>query len=127
MFDQALWVDPADSTRSWGVFGSFGISDGEPNPMQWSSILGVAGSSPIPSRPRDTFGMAYYYLGFSNDFKDVAGSLGTPVRDEHGMELFYDVAVTPWCHITTDLQVITPILEEADTAVVLGVRAKIYF
>ena len=127
LFDQALWVDPADSTRSWGVFGNFGISDGEPNPIHWSAILGVAGSSPIPSRTRDTFGMAYYYLGFSDDFKDVAQSLLTPVRDEHGLELFYDVAVTPWFHITPDLQIITPILDEADTAIVFGVRAKIDF
>ena len=126
-FDQALWVEPGDSTRGWGVFGNFGISDGEPNPIQWSGILGVAGSSPIPGRTRDTFGMAYYYLGFSDDFKDVAESLVTPVRDEHGLELFYDVAVTPWFHITTDLQVITPILEDADTAVVFGLRAKIDF
>ena len=50
-----------------------------------------------------------------------------PVRDERGLELFYNVAVTPWCHLTTDLQVITPILERATTSLVLGLRAKIDF
>ena len=50
-----------------------------------------------------------------------------PVRDERGMELFYNIAVTPWCHITPDLQVVTPILERASTALVLGIRAKIDF
>jgi porin len=108
------------------VFGNFGISDGEPNPIHWSAVLGIAGSSPIPGRERDTFGLAYYYLGFSDDFKDVARVI-TPVRDEHGLELFYNVAVTPWCHLTTDLQVITPALEQADTALVLGLRLKIDF
>jgi porin len=49
------------------------------------------------------------------------------VRDEHGLELFYNIGVTPWFHVTTDLQVITPILEDADTALVLGLRAKIDF
>lgn len=126
VFDQALWVDPTDPTRMWGVFGNFGISDGEPNPIGWSAILGVGGSSPIPGRRRDTFGIAYYYLGFSDDFKDVARTI-TPVRDEHGVELFYNVAVTPWCHITTDVQVITPALDDAETSLVLGVRAKIDF
>ena len=125
-FDQALWVDPTDQTRSLGLFGNFGISDGRPNPIQWSAIVGIGGSSPIPGREEDTFGLAYYYLGFSNDFKDVARVI-TPVRDEHGLEFFYDIAVTPWCHITTDLQVITPILEVADTSLVLGLRAKIEF
>jgi inactivated superfamily I helicase len=32
------------------------------------------------------------------------------VRDERGLELFYNVGLTPWLHITPDLQVITPIL-----------------
>ncbi len=126
LFDQALWVDPSDKMRSWGVFGNFGISDGKPDPIRWSGILGVGGSSPIRSRKLDTFGVAYYYLGFSADFKDVARVI-TPVRDEHGLELFYNVAVTPWFHLTADLQVVTPILPFADTSLVLGLRAKIDF
>ena len=126
LFDQAVWVDPADQTRSWGVFGNAGISDGKPNPIKWSAIVGVGGSSPLPCRKRDTFGVAYYYLGFSDSFKDVARVV-TPVRDERGLELFYTVAVTPWCHVPTDLQVITPILERARTSLAPGFRAKIDF
>ena len=34
-------------------------------------IFGIGGSSPIPGRKLDTFGIAYYYLGFSDDFKNV--------------------------------------------------------
>ena len=126
LFDQALWVDPADRNRSWGIFGNFGISDGKPNPIQWSAIAGIGGSSPIPGRNLDTFGLAYYYLGLSDDFKEVA-QLITPVRDEHGLELFYNVGLTPWLHITADLQVITPLLEDADTSLVFGLRLKIDF
>jgi porin len=126
LFDQALWVDPTDNTRSWGVFGSFGISDGKPNPIKWSAIVGIAGSSPIPGRTQDTFGIGYYYLGYSDEFKNVA-RLVTPVRNERGLELFYNVGVTPWFHITPDLQVITPTLKVAETSVVLGLRAKIDF
>ena len=49
------------------------------------------------------------------------------MRDERGLELFYQVEVTPWCHITADMQVITPTLELAETSLVLGLRAKIDF
>jgi len=126
LFDQALWADPTDKTRSWGVFGNVGISDGKPNPIHWSAIFGIGGSSPLPNRKLDTFGIAYYYLGFSDDFKEVARAI-TPVRDERGLELFYNVGVTPWCHVTADLQVITPIQERAETSLVLGLRAKIDF
>ena len=125
-FDQALWVDPTDQTRSWGVFGDAGISDGNPNPIHWSVILGIGGSSPIPNRKLDTFGIAYYYMGLSDDFKNVVRPI-VPVRDERGLELFYNVGVTPWFHVTPDLQVITPTLEPAKTSLVLGLRAKIDF
>ncbi len=126
LFDQALWVDPTDPTRSWGVFGNVGISDGEPNPIDWSMICGVGGSSPIRSRRLDTFGIGYYYLSLSHSFKNDIGPI-VPVRDERGVELFYSFGVTPWFHLTTDMQVITPILESADTSVVLGLRGKIDF
>jgi porin len=126
LFDQALWVDPMDQTRSWGVFGNVGISDGNPNPIQWSGILGIGGSSPIPNRKLDTFGIAYYYMGLSDEFKNVVRPI-VPLRDEHGLELFYNVAVTPWFHVTADLQVITPFLQPVHTALVLGLRSKIDF
>ena len=126
LFDQTLWVDGGDKTRSWGVFGNFGISDGKPDPIEWSAVVGIGGSSPIACRKLDTFGVAYYFLSFSDDFKDVA-RLVTPVRNEGGLELFYNVAATPWCHITADMQVVTPILERAETSLVLGLRMKIDF
>jgi porin len=100
--------------------------DGKPNPIKWSAIAGIGGSSRIRNRKLDTFGIAYYYLGYSDDFKDVAKVI-TPVRDEQGVEIFYNAAVTPWCHLTTDLQVITPNLERAETSLVLGLRMKIDF
>jgi porin len=124
LFDQALWVDPTDQTRNWGVFGNVGISDGKPNPIHWSAIFGFGGSSPIPNRKLDTFGIAYYYLGFSDSFKNLAPPF---LRDERGLELFYNVAVTPWFHVTADLQVITPLLQGARTSLVLGLRSKIDF
>jgi len=124
LFDQTLWVDPMDQTRSWGVFGNVGISDGRPNPIHWSAIFGIGGSSPIPNRKLDTFGIAYYYLGFSDSFKNLAPPF---LRDERGLELFYNVAVTPWFHVTADLQVITPLLQPVHTSLVLGLRSKIIF
>jgi porin len=126
LFDQALWVDPKDKTRMWGLFANAGISDGKPNPIDWSMIVGVGGSSPICDRKLDTFGVGFYYLGFGEDFKNIAPGV-IPLRDEHGVELFYNFGVTPWFHLTTDMQVITPILERADTSLVLGLRAKIDF
>ncbi len=125
-FDQTFWTDPCDQKRNWGLFGNAGISDGNPNPIRWSANIGIAGSSPIPSRKLDSFGLGYFYVGLSDGIKDLAPRL-VPIRDEHGVDLFYNVAVTPWCHITPDLQVVTPARERVDTSLVLGLRAKIDF
>jgi hypothetical protein len=48
-----------------------GISDGNPNPIEWNLTLGVGGNSLIPGRERDTFGAACFYLGLSSEFKDL--------------------------------------------------------
>ena len=49
------------------------------------------------------------------------------LRDEHGIEMYYNVAITPWCQLTPDLQVITPFRDRAETALLLGVRANVEF
>lgn len=126
LFDQALWVSGADPKRSWGLFGSAGISDGNPNPIRYSTAIGLGGSSPWASRPLDSFGVGYFYVGISEDLKRFAPRL-FPLRDEHGVELFYNLGVTPWFHVTPDLQVVTPPRDRAEAALVFGLRAKIDF
>ena len=50
---------------------------------------------------------------------------GLDVGDEVGAELFYNLAVTPWLHVTSDVQLIDPALPRADTVWVLGMRAHL--
>jgi porin len=130
-FDQAIWIDPCNPKRSWGLFGNAGLADGNPNPIQWSFVLGVGGNSMIPRRTYDTFGAAFYFVNLSDDFKNL---LGGPVlaqkfaqHNEHGVELFYNFAVTRWCQLTTDLQFIDPSTKQFNNAVVPGLRLKIDF
>jgi porin len=125
-FDQALHVSPEDPERMWGVFGNFGIADDNPSPVQWFASAGISGASPIANRKADTFGVAYFYLGVSQSLKDLAPNQ-LPVRDEHGLELYYNFAITPWCQITPDLQVITPFRDQLDTSLLFGLRATTEF
>jgi porin len=125
-FDQAMYVSPEDPKRSWGVFGNLGLADSNPSPVHWAANIGLGGSSPLPNRKQDSFGVGYFYTGISDSLKQLAPRL-LPIRDEQGVELFYNIAVTPWCHITPDLQVVNPGRERADTLLFLGLRAKIDF
>jgi porin len=46
-FEQSLWRDKVDPTKAWGLFGQASVSDGNPNPVEWSFMAGIGGTSPI--------------------------------------------------------------------------------
>jgi porin len=121
-FDQYLYQtkDQAGKDQGWGVFGRFGISDGNPNPLHYFWSVGLGGKGIIPPRPNDSFGVGYYYITTSN--ANVARVVG--LNDEQGMEVFYNIAITPWCHLTPDMQYIDGARANAEPAWVMGVRLK---
>jgi len=125
-FDQALYVSPEEPERVWGVFGSFGIADENPSPVRWFASAGIGGSAGIAGRTADSFGIAYYYLGVSDPLKNLAPLL-LPLGDEQGVEIYYNVAVNPWFQVSPDLQVIRPFRGQAETSLLVGLRAKIDF
>jgi porin len=123
---QSLWVDELDEKRNWGVFGQFGFSDGDPNPIRYVINGGIGGRSMIPGRNLDTFGVGYFYLGLSDDFKSVTRSFH-PQQDEYGLELFYNVAITPWARLTPDVQIVRPSTAGLKTTVIPGLRFQMLF
>jgi len=133
-FDQYLYEPEKGSGQGIGIFGRFGVSDGNPNPMHFFFSFGVGGKGIIPGRPLDRFGVGYYYIDVSSPkFTGLLGSTGEPLRDEYGFEIFYNVAITPWLQVTPDIQVVKPAQkqtnsgENVNTAVVLGLRLQVVF
>lgn len=126
-FDQYLVVDRCDSSKGWGIFGRAGIADDEANPVSYFLSLGIGGNSPVPGRSDDTFGAGWFYSGTSDEIGPLlTGALG-PVSDGQGVELFYRTQITPWFHITPDLQILMPARENVSTALVAGLRANLSF
>jgi porin len=125
LFDQALYVSPSDPKRVWGVFGNLGMADTNPSPFRWFGNVGVGGSA-MRGRPLDTFGIGYYYLGLNSSLKNLAPRR-VPLRDEHGVEAFYNLAVTPWFRVTPDVQFILPAQDRAQHMWYFGLRGKIDF
>ncbi len=132
--DQALYVDPCNAKRSFGLFTNIGFADNGPSPIHFAANVGLGGSSPLHTRPLDTFGIGYSYVGYSDPVKSLAPVL-LPTDDDQVVELFYNYAVTPWFRITPDLQVVMPARErtlppnaqDIDTSLVVGLRGKIIF
>ncbi|MFI5340142.1 MAG: carbohydrate porin [Candidatus Methylomirabilales bacterium] len=135
-FDQYLYTVPGKPEQGFGLFGRIGVTDGEVNPVQQFYSIGLGGKGLIPGRDRDTFGIGYYYLVLSDKLPQLIQRV---TRNEQGVELYYNVAVTPWLHITPDIQIISPTRKSVDitivppsqksvnTTVVAGLRVKMDF
>ena len=111
-FDQYFYEPVKGSGNGVGIFGRFGASDGNPNFMQYFYSVGVGGKGMFAGRPDDRFGIGWYYVNISNP--QLATPFGTFefLRDEQGIEAFYSFALTPWAHLTPDIQVIRGALKQ---------------
>jgi porin len=140
-FDQYLYEPEKGSGKGLGVFGRFGASDGNPNPMNYFFSLGVGGKGAMASRPDDGFGLGWYYIDVKNPSFNVGFASKEFLRDEQGFEAYYNLALTKWAILTPDIQVVHPARKEAiekiagipygrksvDTATTLGLRLQLIF
>lgn len=115
------------SGKGWGVFGQVAVSDGNPNPVQASALLGVGGDATFFDRDEDRWGVGGFYYKFSDDLKDGLAALGSGLRDEYGLEAFYDAEIASNFRLGANLQVIRPGTPGTDTAMFMGFRARIVF
>jgi porin len=124
-FDQYLYQtrSQAGKDQGWGVFGRFGAADNDTVPVQYFWSVGIGGKGMIDGRPNDGFGIGYYNSTASS--ASVPAFLG--LRDEWGVEAFYNIALTPWCQLTPDIQYIDGGRSNSDPAWLMGVRLKLIF
>ena len=111
---------------AWGVYLKAATTGGNPNPIDYSVFGGIGGRPLFFNRPQDSFGIGYFYYAFSDDLQDVLDPL-VDFRDEEGVEIYYSCAVTPWLHVTPDLQYIDPASGGKSNAFVAALRARIRF
>ncbi|MHC5060764.1 MAG: carbohydrate porin [Planctomycetota bacterium] len=124
-FDQYLYVEDDDPTQGVGIFGRFGYTDGNANPIQRFYSFGIGGKGICQGRDNDTFGVGYYYVDLSNDLPRLLN-----LSSEQGVELFYNIEITKSIHITPDLQFIVDPgagFGNRDNAVVFGCRLQMSF
>lgn len=136
-FDQYLWQSQADPKQGIGIFFRFGLSDGNPNPVKYHYNVGVGGRGLIPGRPRDTYGVGWSRIEFSDHFfAFLRQRLSLGLSREDTVEAFYNAALTAWLNVSLDLQVVDPGLDKTpsgrslvdmDTAVVGGLRVHARF
>ena len=126
LYEQFLCQDAADPKKGWGVFGLVGVSDGNPNPIEWNAAVGLGVKGIGDIRPNDRAGLGLFYLGLSGDVRSTLSPI-VPISDEYGAELYYDCAVTRWFRLAGDVQVIRPAVSQNDTAIYAGLRGRLIF
>ena len=115
--------------KGFGVYAKAAVADGNPNPIRASFVGGCAGHGIIPNRPDDSFGIGYYAYDLSSDLRSALSPLGPAfnIEDEQGLEVYYNLAVTPWFKVTADIQWIEPARAAFPEAWVGGIRASLTF
>jgi porin len=97
----------AQPLRGVGVFGRLGYATPEAsNTVDRDASVALLARGLLGSRPYDSFGIGYYYNGISRGLKNSIRQLtdGTTVRNEKGIEIFYDFAITPAINVNAGYQ-----------------------
>ena len=99
-----------------GIFARFGYSPPEASTVTLHGSVALFAHGLCESRKYDSFGAGYYYNAISNDLKNSIKRLTfntASVKDEMGIEIFYDFAITPAIRLIPSYQHIwNPIVAE---------------
>jgi porin len=123
---QVLWQAEGDPSRKTTLF--IGGTGGPDNPQfaQYTFFASLESYGPMASRPHDRMGVSGWHNWFSDDFTDLVEPVAD-LQDFYGFELYYNYQITPWMHLTADIQLIENEWKGDDMAVIPGGRLVIDF
>src|SRR5215467_7081614 len=93
--------------RGIGVLGRIGYAPEETNTITRDASAELFANGLFDPRPNDSFGLGIYHNGISRPFKDdIARLTGATanVKNEEGLEIFYDFAITPAIRVIPSYQ-----------------------
>jgi carbohydrate-selective porin OprB len=112
----------------FGLSARFGISPSDRNVIDQFYKFGIGGWGGILGRDDDNWGIGWAGSHISSDLREIAGRAGRDLDDfEHGVEAFYNFALTPAAHLSGHVQWINPIDSTKDDVVTLSARLQLDF
>ncbi len=105
---QNFFQSETNPAVGWGLFGLIAQSDGNPTPVKWNMLVGLAGNNLLEGRENDRWGVGFFHYGVTEPLLAGLNALGFARRGEGGVEGFYNFAITPWLRLSADLQIIDP-------------------
>ena len=125
-FFQGFWQAPGNPDRKAHIV--MGGTYGPDNPQfaQWNLFAQVEAFGLMDSRPADRMGVGAWYNGLSDNYTDLVEPVAD-LRDLWGVELYYNIEVEKWLHVTPDIQYIQNEWKDDDDAVIIGTRVVVDF
>ena len=124
---QNLFQSKENPNVGWGLFTLGNVTDGNPSPVKWSVIAGLAGNNLLEGRENDRWGVGFFHYALTEPLLAGLAELRVNRRSEGGVEAFYNFAITPWLRLSGDLQVIDPWIPSASRAVYAALRLQTKF
>lgn len=125
-FSHLLLESNMHQGQGLGIYGRGAIADGNPNPIKSSFSGGLAGHKIISRRPNDSFGIGYFYYDFSDQLRNAVDQI-LEVGSEQGVEVFYNMALTPWFRISANMAWGRPADRSKDDLFIGSLRVNIRF
>ncbi len=123
---QVLWQAEKDPNRKATIFIGGTVGPDDPQFAQYNFFTSLEAFGPMASRPHDRMGVSYWKNWLSDEFKKLL-SPAIGLRDTWGFELYYNIEVNKWFHVTPDLQFVQNEIIGDDLAIIPGIRAVIDF
>jgi porin len=123
---QVLWQAKDDPTRKTTILIGGTAGPDDPQFAQYSLFGSLEAYGPMSSRSQDRMGISFWYSWLANNFKQLVRPVAK-LRDLYGFEVYYNIEVNKYLHLTTDLQVLKNEWSGDDLVIVPGIRAVIDF
>jgi porin len=123
---QDFWQAKGDPKRKANFM--IGGTAGPDNPQlsQYNLFANVEVFGLMDSRPRDRIGVGVWWNSIADEYEELVSPV-VDLEDMYGIEIYYNVEINKWLHLTPDLQVVDTELADEDTAVIAGLRLVVDF
>ena len=123
---QVFWQAENDPNRKATILIGGTVGPDNPQFAQYNFFTSVEAYGPMASRPHDRMGVSGWYNWLSDNFEDLVSPVAD-LQDQYGFELYYNIAINKWLHLSADLQLVQNEREEDDLAVIPGIRLVMDF
>ncbi len=122
--DQKLWnPDQDDAARGPAAFFRFGAAQGVVDAVKTFYSAGLQYQGLVPGRNADVLGLACAVQRLAGD-----PDLSFSPPGETVVETYYNIQLTPWCHLSPDVQYISnPGGATGAHATIIGLRLQLIF